>query len=373
MSVPFLDLKRAYDYLRPETEEAILASLRSGRYIGGDDVEAFEDAFAAYCGAAYCVAVANGLEALYLGLRALDVGPGDEVIVPSHTFIATWLAVSQAGARCVPVEPDPATLNIDPIRIEAAITPATKAIIPVHLYGQPAQLDSILSLADRHGLAVLEDAAQAHGARYRRERIGRHGNLVAWSFYPGKNLGALGDAGGITTDDPELANRIKLLRNYGSEERYHHSTEGYNSRLDPVQATALTVKLRHLDQWNNRRRAIASAYQDALRDTQLELPTIAPDAEPVWHLYCVRHKQRDRLQALLRDGGIETLIHYPIPPHRQGAYAHMGMGKGSLPIAEDASRRLLSLPIDPFMSDAQVDEVIVAVRSAMQRLSHERQ
>jgi dTDP-4-amino-4,6-dideoxygalactose transaminase len=369
MNVPFLDLKRAYEVLAEELEEAVLGSLRSGRYIGGTEVEAFEEAFAAFCGARHCVAVANGLEALHLSLRALGIGAGDEVIVPSNTFIATWLAVSQAGARCIPVEPDAATSNLDPTLIEAAVTPATRAIIPVHLYGQPADLDPILSIAERHGLAVLEDAAQAQGAVYKGRRIGSHGALVAWSFYPGKNLGALGDAGSVTTDDADLAARLRLLRNYGSQERYHHEIQGYNSRLDPVQAAALRVKLRHLDRWNGRRIEIARRYQAAFRDIGLATPHVLNGAEPVWHLYCVRHSRRDDLRRLLHEAGIETLIHYPVPPHLQGAYAGMGFPRGSFPIAERLADELLSLPIDPLMRDDAVETVIAAVRNSVHALA----
>jgi len=361
MHVPFLDLKQAYDQLRGELEDAVLGSLRSGWYIGGSEVEAFEREYAAYCGAGHCVSVGNGLEALRLSLCALGIKVGDEVIVPSNTFIATWLAVSDVGARCVPVEPDAGTFNIDPTKVEAAITPATKAIIPVHLYGQPADLDPILTLAAAHGVAVLEDAAQAQGATYKGRRIGRHGALVAWSFYPGKNLGALGDAGGITTDDADLAAKLRLLRNYGSRERYRHEVRGGNSRLDSIQAAALRVKLRHLDRWNERRREIAGIYQEAFRYLDLVIPTVCEQVEPVWHLYCILHERRDALQRLLRDAGVETLIHYPVPPHLQGAYADMGLARGSLPIAESIAARILSLPIDPYMSDDQVHHVVASI------------
>ncbi len=246
---------------------------------------------------------------------ALDIGPGDEVIVPSNTYIATWLAVSQCGATPVPVEPDERTYNLDPNRIEAAITPRTKAILPVHLYGQPADLDPILAIARQHGLRVLEDAAQAHGARYKGRRIGGHGDAVAWSFYPGKNLGALGDGGAVTTNDPEIADRLRVLRNYGSRVKYVNEVQGVNSRLDPLQAAILHVKLRHLDDWNARRAAIAAHYREGLAATGLILPHVPAWAEPVWHLFIVRHPQRDALQRHLHEAGIGTLIHYPIPPH----------------------------------------------------------
>ncbi len=372
MTVEFLDLRAAYDEVRPEIEEAVLRSLRSGYYIGGPEVSEFEQTYAEYCGVTQCVAVANGLEALQLALVALDIGPGDEVIVPSNTFIATWLAVSHCGAECVAVEPDPRTYNIDPARIAAAITPRTRAIIPVHLYGQPAELDAILEIARAHNLPVIEDAAQAQGARYRGFRIGGHGTLCTWSFYPGKNLGALGDAGAITTNDAALAERLRLLRNYGSPVRYQHEERGFNSRLDPVQAAALSVKLRHLDRWNARRAVIAARYHAAFApaDTAGKImgPFVPDHIDPVWHLYCIQHERRDELRELLQQAGIETLIHYPVPPHLQPAYAERGEGVGSYPESELIARRVLSLPIDPLMSDAHVDQVIVAVLDALDGL-----
>jgi dTDP-4-amino-4,6-dideoxygalactose transaminase len=361
LNIPFLDLGAAYRELQPELETAMLASLRSGWYIGGEDVEAFEREFAAYTAAAHCVSVANGLDALHLALRALGVGPGDEVIVPSNTYIATWLAVSQCGAVPVPVEPDPHTCNLDPARIEAALTPRTRVLLPVHLYGQPADLDPILDIARRHGLKVLEDAAQAHGARYKGHRIGAHGDAVAWSFYPGKNLGALGDGGAVTSNDPELADRIRLLRNYGSRVKYVHELAGFNSRLDPVQAVALRVKLRVLDAWNARRQAIAARYDAALSGLGLILPTVPAWADPVWHLYVVRHSNRDGLQQALATAGVQTQIHYPTPPHRQAAYAGDGFHAGQFPLAESMAGTVLSLPIGPQMSTQEVEGVIDAV------------
>lgn len=364
MKVPFLDLRAAYDELKAEIEIAVLTSLRSGWYIGGQDVEGFEQDYAAYTGARHCVGVANGLDALHLALLAMGIGPGDEVIVPSNTYIATWLAVSQCGAVPVPVEPVESTYNLDPMRIEAAITPQTRVILPVHLYGQPAELDAILVLARRHGLRVLEDAAQAHGSFYKGQRVGGHGDVVAWSFYPGKNLGALGDAGAITTNDAEIADRVRVLRNYGSRVKYVNEVQGFNSRLDPVQAAALRVKLRVLDAWNARRAKIAARYSAELAGTGLTLPTVAPGAEPVWHLYVVQHPQRDRLQKRLQEAGIGTLIHYPIPPHLQAAYASAGFAAGQFPIAEQMANRVLSLPMGPQMDDAAVTAVIAAVREA---------
>lgn len=358
MTVPFLDLQASYFELQDELEDAVLRSLRSGRYIGGPEVEVFEQEFAAFVEADHCVTVANGLSAIQLALKALDVGSGDEVIVPSNTFIATWLAVSEVGAVPVPVEPCERSCNIDVDRIAAAITPKTKVIMPVHLYGQPADIEPIIKLARDYGLFVVEDAAQAHGARYRGRRIGSHGDVVAWSFYPGKNLGAAGDAGAVTTNRADVADRIALLRNYGSRERYVNEIQGYNSRLDPVQAAILRVKLRHLGAWNDRRAGIAARYSAEIRSNTITLPQVADWAEPSWHLYCIRHPQRDALRDTLAAGGVETLVHYPIPPHLQAAYAGLGHHQGAFPIAEDMAATLLSLPIGPSMTDEQVGRVI---------------
>ena len=283
-------------------------------------------------------------------MRALDIGPGDEVIVPSNTYIATWLAVSGVGATPVPVEPDPATYNIDPARIEAAITPRTRAILPVHLYGQPADLDPILDIARRHQLRVIEDAAQAHGARYKGRRIGAHGDIVCWSFYPGKNLGALGDAGAVTTNHAALAARVALLRNYGSRQKYVNEEAGVNSRLDPIQAAVLRVKLGVLNDWTARRRAVAAAYTEELRDSGLILPHVPDWAEPAWHLYVVRSPNRDALQAKLTEAGVGTLVHYPIPPHMQQAYAGMGIAPEAQPLARRLADEVLSLPMGPHLA-----------------------
>ncbi|WP_257387320.1 DegT/DnrJ/EryC1/StrS family aminotransferase [Tahibacter caeni] len=364
-TVPFLDLKAAYLELKPEIDAAVAGVLASGWYILGEEVEAFETEFASYCGSRHCVGLANGLDALHLALRALDIGPGDEVIVPSNTYIATWLAVSQCGATPVPVEPDPQTHNIDPARIEAAVTPRTRAVMPVHLYGQPADLDPILVVARRHGLRVIEDAAQAHGARYRGRRIGAHGDVVVWSFYPGKNLGAFGDAGAATTDDAAIAERLRVLRNYGSRVKYVNDEAGWNSRLDPLQAAALRVKLRHLDAWNARRRALAAAYDTALADLPLQRPQVPDGIEPVWHLYVVQLERRETVQRVLAERGIGSLIHYPIPPHRQQAYAAAGIAAGSLPLAERLADRVLSLPIGPQLAPEAVAQVADALRAAL--------
>lgn len=357
MNIPFLDLGAAYRELQTEIDAAVARSLASGYYIGGPEVDAFEAEFASYCGATSAVGVANGLDALHLALRAMDVGPGDEVIVPSNTYIATWLAVSQCGATPVPVEPDARTYNIDPALIEAAITPRTRVILPVHLYGQPADMDPILAIARKYGLKVLEDGAQAHGARYKGQRLGAHGDAVAWSFYPGKNLGAMGDGGAVTTNDPQMADRIRVLRNYGSRVRYVNEVKGYNSRLDSLQAAILRVKLEHLDEWNARRRAVAQLYQDGFAGSGLTLPHVPEWAEPVWHLYVVQHSQRDALHKLLADKEVGSLIHYPIPPHLQQAYAEFGWEKGCFPLAEYMADHVLSLPIGPSMGKQQAETV----------------
>jgi len=360
--IPFLDLRAAYLELKPQIDVAVARVLESGWYILGPEIEAFEAEWAAYCEAKHAVGLGNGLDALILALRALDIGQGDEVIVPSNTYIATWLAVSGVGATPVPVEPDPATHNIDPTLIEASITPQTRAILPVHLYGQPADLDPILVIARRHGLRVIEDAAQAHGARYKGRRIGAHGDIVCWSFYPGKNFGALGDAGAVTTNDAALADRVALLRNYGSRQKYVNEVAGVNSRLDPIQAAVLRVKLKVLDEWTNRRRAVATAYTEGLKGIGLILPHVPDWAEPVWHLYVVRTFQRDVLQAQLAEAGISTLIHYPIPPHMQAAYAATEILSNALPLARNMAAEVLSLPIGPQLDIEQVEHVIMRLK-----------
>jgi dTDP-4-amino-4,6-dideoxygalactose transaminase len=374
MKVPFLELGATYRELKYEIDEAISNVLASGHYVGGHEVEAFESDYAAYCGSSYSVGVANGLDALHLALRAMGVGPGDQVIVPSNTFIATWLAVSQCGAIPVPVEPNALTYNIDATLIEAAITPRTKVILAVHLYGQPADLDSIITIARKHGLKVLEDGAQAHGACYKKQRIGAHGDAVAWSFYPGKNLGAMGDGGAVTTNDLQLADRIRVLRNYGSRTKYVNEVQGYNSRLDPIQAAILRVKLRYLDEWNARRKTIASIYSTELaKDNsaeyrEIKIPIVIPFvptwAEPVWHLYVIQHAKRDLVQTKLTDFGISTMIHYPIPPHLQQAYLKEAFEKGKFPVAEQIANQCLSLPIGPHVSEESAYQVITAIKKS---------
>jgi dTDP-4-amino-4,6-dideoxygalactose transaminase len=362
--VPFLDVGATYRELRTEIDEALHRTLKSGWYLLGAETRRFEEAYAAYSEAASAVGVANGLDALCLALRALGVGPGDEVIVPSNTFIATWLAASSVGAVPVPVEPSPATFTIDPELVRAAITPRTRAIIPVHLYGHPADMDPIMAIARTHGLRVLDDAAQAHGARYRGRRIGALGDATAWSFYPGKNLGAMGDAGAVTTDDAALAAHVRSLGNYGSRVKYEHEQLGVNSRLDEVQSAVLAVKLGKLDEWNERRRTVARRYAVELDGLGLGLPTAAEWAEPVWHLYVVRVPDgRDGMRARLLAQGVETVVHYPRSPHLQTAYASMGYGTGDFPRAEAMDREVLSLPIGPHMRPDQVDRVVETVRS----------
>lgn len=357
--VEFLNLKR----VNAPHEEAIRAGLdrviNSGWYILGQENEAFEAEFAKYCEAKHCIGVANGLDALHLILRAWEIGEGDEVIVPSNTFIATWLAVSQAGATPVPVEPDARTYNLDPNLIEAAITPATRAIMPVHLYGQTADMGPINEIARKHGLKVIEDAAQAHGARYQGKRAGSLGDAAGFSFYPGKNLGALGDGGAITTNDDALAARLRKLRNYGSSVKYKHEFAGVNSRLDEMQAAVLRAKLPHLDAENAARGKVAAEYLKALQGSGLVLPTVLKGCEPAWHLFVVQSESREALQAQLTKNSIGHLVHYPTSCHLQGAYANQTWP--ALPIAERLQSRVLSLPIAPYLQSGDVLAVAAAV------------
>lgn len=356
-SIPFLDLKETYKELKTELDCTYQRVMNSGWYIQGEELDAFEIEFAEYCNAKYCVGVGNGLDALHLILRAYGVGAGDEVIVPSHTFIATWLAVTHAGARPVPVEiPDDGTYTISPELIEAAITSRTKAIIPVHLYGRPADMTPIMRIAAKYGLKVIEDAAQAHGARYQNLRVGSLGDAAAFSFYPGKNLGAFGDGGAITTNDGELEKKIRSLRNYGSVTKYVHNMIGFNSRLDPLQASLLRVKLHYLDEWNARRVFLARSYQQLLTNTGLVLPAVSAGFETVYHLFVIGSTSRDTLQTELKKAGIETLIHYPIPPSRQ--YAYNSYQNLQLPIANQLAWKVLSLPMGPHLSMEDVETVV---------------
>ena len=359
--IAFLDLKATYLELQAEIDAAVARQLASGWYILGPEVEAFEAEFAAFTGAAHCVGLGNGLDALVLALRALDIGPGDEVIVPSNTYIASWLAVSQVGATPVPVEPDPATHCLDANLVEAAITPRTRAVMPVHLYGQAADIDALSLLCRRHGLRLVEDAAQAHGAAMGARRVGSTGDVVCWSFYPGKNLGAFGDAGAITTQDADLARRVARLRNYGSAVKYVNIEKGDNSRLDPLQAAVLRVKLPHLLAWNQRREAVASLYHQRLHGLPLGLPGTAPGTTHAWHLYVVNSPQRDALMTHLGAAGVGTLIHYPIPPFRQDAYREFAGRAASWPLADRLAREVLSLPIGPHLGLQQAAAVADAV------------
>lgn len=363
MEIPFLNMQAPYLELQAELDSAWRRVMESGWYILGSEVEAFEREFADYVGARHCVGVGNGLEALHLILRAYGIGAGDEVIVPANTYIASWLAVSYAGAVPVPVEPLEQTCNLDPARLESAVTARTKAVMAVHLYGQTADMEAVNAVARRHGLKVIEDAAQAHGARYHGKQAGSLGDAAGWSFYPGKNLGALGDAGAVTTDDPALAEKVRALRNYGSQAKYHNLYKGFNSRLDELQAALLRVKLKVLDEWNARRTQVAARYLDGLRDTNLTLPFVPHGMRPNWHLFVVRSKQRDALQAHLKGQGIGTLIHYPVPPHLQPAYLELGFSAGSFPISERIHREALSLPMGPHLAFDEVEAVVTAIKA----------
>jgi len=367
MQIPFNDFKAPYQELKTELDEAYHRFMESGWLVLGKETSAFEEEYAAYCEAAHCVGISNGLDALHLALRALGVGPGDEVIVPSNTYIATWLAVTQAGGTPVPVEPDPTTFNLDPSLVEAAVTPRTRVILSVNLYGQPCDYDPLHAIARRHGLKLAIDNAQAHGARYKGRRVGGIADIECHSFYPSKNLGAFGEAGAVTTQDPDLADKIRVLRNYGSRVRYHNEIPGYNARIDELQAAFLRVKLRHLDEWNTRRTAIAERYLSDLRSlaSDLSLPSVPEWASPVWHLFVIRHPRRDALQKHLADHGIQTIIHYPIPPHMSGAYSNptSNIQHPTLPIAEQLASEVLSLPIGPHMILNAVDEVVKSIRS----------
>ena len=363
--VPFLDLRAQYVELQSELDEAMRRVARSGRFLLAGELRAFEEAFAGYVGAKHCIGVANGLDALHLSLRAMGIGAGHEVIVPSNTYVATWLAVTHAGATPVPVEPDPCTYNIDPDRIVAAITPRTRAILPVHLYGQPADLTPITQIAESHGLRVLDDAAQAHGAKYRGRRIGAATDASAWSFYPTKNLGAWGDAGAVTTNDDKLADALRVLRNYGSRVKYVNEEVGYNSRLDEVQAAILGVKLARLDEWNARRSQLASIYSDHLKSLPLVIPLVPEWATPAWHLYVVRSTERDALRRALAERGVETIVHYPVAPHMQAAYASLGFAPDDLPIAREIHEQVLSLPLGPYLANDEQHLVIEALRESL--------
>ena len=353
----FLDVASTYFTLRSDLDAAYARVMNAGWFVGGPALDAFEADFARYCGARFCVGVGNGLDALVLPLRAFGVGAGDEVIVPANTFIATWLAVAMAGARPVPVDADPATMNIDLARIEAAITPRTRAIMPVHLYGAPVVCGGLRALAGEHGLKLVEDAAQAHGGMEGGRRVGTLGDAAGFSFYPGKNLGAFGDGGAVVTDDPALADAVRMLGNYGARVKYHHDSAGGNSRLDSLQAAFLAVKLKHIDAWNRQRQAIADVYLRRLAgNADLRLPMAAPGTQAVWHLFVIRHLARDALRDKLAARGVETALHYPIANHRSGAFAATH-GRDDFPVTDAICASCLSLPIGPHLSVEDADEI----------------
>lgn len=362
-SVPFLDLKATYFELREDLNNAYHRVMERGHFILGPELEAFENEFAKYCGARFCLGVGNGLDALTLLLRAMKIRSGDEVLVPSNTFIATWLAVSSVGAVPVPVAVKPTTYNMDPTALLKAVTPKTRAVIPVHLYGQPVEMDPILQIAREKKLMVIEDAAQAHGATYFGKRVGSLGDAAAFSFYPGKNLGCYGDGGAVVSNNEEIIHQVKLLRNYGSEKRYHHDELGINSRLDELQAAFLRIRLKVLDEWTQRRKQVARTYQEQLSGVKnLKLPTEAPGCESVWHLFVIEHPDRDGLQSYLAERGVQTLIHYPVPPHLSGAYSQQFQNKVD-PEVEAISRKLLSLPMGPHLMPEQTNKVVSLVQS----------
>ena len=364
----FLDVAHTYDSLKPEMDAAYARVMESGMYIGGAALSEFETAFADYCGASHCVGVGNGLDALVLPLLARGIGAGDEVIVPANTFIATWLAVAQTGATPVPVDADPATMNIDATAVAAAITPRTRAIMPVHLYGMPVDMGPLIELAEAHDLLLIEDAAQAHGAELGNRRAGRLGHVAAFSFYPGKNLGAFGDGGAVVTDDADLAEKVRLLGNYGARVKYEHEAVGGNSRLDPMQAAFLTVKLGAIDAWNARRREIAEIYLAELAGLpDLTLPVATPGALSVWHLFVVRHPRRDALRAALDAAGVPTALHYPVANHRSGAFADT-FGHMSFPVTEEICRTCVSLPIGPHLSADDARDIAGRIARAVRAL-----
>ncbi len=363
MKVPYASLIPIEQELDTDLHDAFDRVLQQSDYIRGPEDEAFEKAFAKYCSVKYCVGVGNGLEALMLSLRALGIGQGDEVIVPSNTFIATALAVTNLGATVVFVEPNIDTFNIDPTQIEQAITEKTKAIIPVHLYGQACDMDPIMEIAHKYGLLVVEDCAQAHGALYKGQRVGSFGKVGAFSFYPGKNLGALGDGGAVVSNDQEIVDKVRALGNYGADYKYHHIYQGSNSRLDELQAAFLSAKLPHLDDMNSERRRIAQAYLDGIDNKEIILPHVIEEDEPVWHIFAIRCQKRDELEKYLKAHGIGTNKHYPVPIYLQPCYSDLHYSKGDFPIAEEISETELSLPLFYGMTDDQISYVIDVINS----------
>jgi dTDP-4-amino-4,6-dideoxygalactose transaminase len=366
MNIKFVDLAKQYQAIKQEVDAAMGAALERTDFILGADVAKFEAEFAEYCEASYAVGLDNGTSALEMAMRALEIGPGDEVLVPVNSFIASASGVSFTGATPVFVDVDPATYNIDAGQLERHITPRTKAIVPVHLYGQPADMDGVMAVANKHGLYVVEDACQAHGARYKGRRVGAIGHIGAFSFYPGKNLGAYGDGGGIVTNDKVIADRIITMRNCGQREKYHHVTLSWNRRLDTIQAAVLRVKLRYLDEWNGLRRRWAALYTELLAELDLELPAVSPDVESVFHLYVVRTAERDRVQKALGAEGIASGIHYPIPIHLQDAYAGLGYKAGDFPVAEALAPTLLSLPMFAELTTEEVAYVVGRMHAHVQ-------
>ncbi|MEM0135427.1 MAG: DegT/DnrJ/EryC1/StrS family aminotransferase [Thermoplasmatales archaeon] len=365
MKVSNIDFQAEYKILKVELDKAYEKVMESGRYILGTEVSDFQKEFANFCESRYCVGVGNGLDALQLGLRALGVGNGDEVIVPSNTYIASWIAISLTGATPVPVEPDENTYNINPELIERSITKKTKAVMPVHLYGQPADMTPIRELAEKYNIRIIDDAAQAHGAKYKGKKIGTLADITAFSFYPTKNLGAIGDGGCITTNDPELAKMVETLRNYGESEKYKNDIIGFNSRLDELQAAFLRVKLRHLAEINKRKAEIASRYLSEISNDSLSLPYVPEYVSPVWHQFVIKSKYRDELKKYLFYNGVNTLIHYPIPPHLQRAYGYANLNPDDLILAAKLAKDVLSLPISWTMNDEQIQYVINVINKKL--------
>jgi dTDP-4-amino-4,6-dideoxygalactose transaminase len=363
--VPYLDLKAQYRAIKPEIDAAVGRVLESCQFVLGPEVSDFEKAFATYCGGSECVALNSGTSALHLALLAAGVGPGDEVVTTPFTFVASVAAILYAGARPILVDIDPRSFTLDPSKIEASITSRTKVLLPVHLYGQPADMDPIMDIARRHNLIVIEDAAQAHGAQYKGRPAGSIGHMACFSFYPGKNLGAYGEGGAVTTNNSEYARMIRMLRDWGQDRKYHHLLRGYNYRMEGLQGAVLNVKLRHLEQWTGARRSIVQHYNRLLSDCELELPIEKPWARHVYHVYTVRSKERDRLQKALADEGIQTGIHYPVPVHLQPAYADLDYEPGSFPEAEAAAKQVLSLPLYPELSLQAVSQVTDAVKKVV--------
>ncbi|HTS35729.1 MAG TPA: DegT/DnrJ/EryC1/StrS family aminotransferase [Candidatus Solibacter sp.] len=365
IKIPLLDLKAQYRSIKPEIDAAIARVLDSCQFVLGSEVGAFEQEFAAYCGTSECIALNSGTSALHLALLAAGIGPGDEVITVPFTFVASVAAVLYVGARPVLVDIDPHSFTMDPNAVEAAITPRTKAILPVHLYGQSADMDPIMEIARRHGLIVIEDAAQAHGAKYKGRPVGSIGDIGCFSFYPGKNLGAYGEGGAVTTNNPEYGRTVRMLRDWGQDRKYHHLLRGYNYRMEGFQGAILRVKLRHLEEWTAARRMVVGKYNELLADSGVETPREMPWARHVYHLYTVRSGCRDALQQSLAAEGVQTGVHYAVPAHLQPAYSDLGYGKGSLPESEKAAAEVLSLPLYPELSDAQIEAVTRAVQEFM--------